>query len=72
VAFFKDGHMALVLTRDIARNLYSAHPESQVWINDICITVLKGDGGGVKLAIDAPREQKILRGELKQEGESDE
>jgi carbon storage regulator len=47
----------LVLTRRLMEKLYIGE--------DICVTVVRLEGGQVRLGIEAPREIPVLRGELK-------
>lgn len=47
----------LVLKRKKGESLHIA--------DDIVVTVIEVDGGRVKIGINAPREHRILRGELK-------
>ena len=47
----------LVLTRRLMERFYIG--------DDICVTVVRLEGGQVRLGIDAPRETPILRGELR-------
>jgi carbon storage regulator len=46
----------LVLTRKVAQKVYIG--------TDICVTVVKLDGGQVRLGIEAPREIPVMRAEL--------
>ena len=46
----------LVLTRKLMERLYIG--------DDICITVVRVEGGQVRLGIDAPRQIRVVRGEL--------
>jgi carbon storage regulator len=46
----------LVLTRKLMERLYIG--------DDICVTVVRLDGGQVRLGIDAPRHIRVVRGEL--------
>ncbi len=46
----------LVLTRKLMEKLFIG--------DDICITVVRLDGGQVRLGIDAPREVTVVRAEL--------
>jgi carbon storage regulator len=46
----------LVLTRKLMERLYIG--------DDICITVVRVEGGQVRLGIDAPRHIRVVRGEL--------
>jgi carbon storage regulator len=46
----------LILTRKLAEKLYIG--------GDICVTVVRLDGGQVRLGIEAPREISVLRAEL--------
>jgi carbon storage regulator len=46
----------LVLTRKLMDKLYIG--------DDICITVVRLEGGQVRLGIDAPRDVAVIRGEL--------
>jgi carbon storage regulator len=46
----------LVLTRRLMERFYIG--------DDICVTVVRVEGGQVRLGIEAPREVPILRGEL--------
>ena len=46
----------LVLTRKLMERLYIG--------NDICVTVVRLEGGQVRLGIDAPREIAVVRAEL--------
>ena len=46
----------LVLTRKVAEKLYIG--------NEICVTVVRLDGGQVRLGIEAPREVPVVRAEL--------
>jgi carbon storage regulator len=47
----------LVLTRKLMERLYIG--------DDICVTVVRLEGGQVRLGIEAPREISVLRAELK-------
>lgn len=49
----------LVLTRRLMEKLYIGP--------DICVTVVRVEGGQVRLGIDAPREIPVVRGELRRE-----
>jgi carbon storage regulator len=46
----------LVLTRKLMERLYIG--------DDICVTIVRLEGGQVRLGIDAPREVKVVRAEL--------
>jgi carbon storage regulator len=46
----------LVLTRKLMEKLYIG--------DDICVTVVRLEGGQVRLGIDAPREVSVVRAEL--------
>jgi carbon storage regulator len=46
----------LVLTRKLMEKLYIG--------DDICVTVVRVEGGQVRLGIDAPREISVVRAEL--------
>jgi carbon storage regulator len=46
----------LVLTRKLMEQLYIG--------DDICVTVVRLEGGQVRLGIDAPRDVAVVRGEL--------
>jgi carbon storage regulator len=46
----------LVLTRKLLEKLYIG--------DDICVTVVRLEGGQVRLGIDAPREVSVIRAEL--------
>ena len=46
----------LVLTRKLMEKLYIG--------NDVCVTVVRLEGGQVRLGIEAPREVSVLRAEL--------
>jgi carbon storage regulator len=46
----------LVLTRKIMERLFIG--------DDICVTIVRLEGGQVRLGIDAPREVKVVRAEL--------
>jgi len=46
----------LVLTRKLMEKLYIG--------DDICVTVVRVEGGQVRLGIDAPREISVIRAEL--------
>lgn len=46
----------LVLTRKLMERLYIG--------DDICVTVVRLEGGQVRLGIDAPRHIRVVRGEL--------
>ena len=46
----------LVLTRKLMEKLYIG--------NDVCVTVVRLEGGQVRLGIDAPREVSVVRAEL--------
>ena len=46
----------LVLTRKLMESFYIG--------DDICVTVVRMEGGQVRLGIEAPREIPIVRGEL--------
>lgn len=46
----------LVLTRKLMERLYIGE--------DICVTVVRLEGGQVRLGIDAPRHIRVVRGEL--------
>lgn len=46
----------LVLTRKLMERLYIG--------DDICVTVVRLEGGQVRLGIDAPRHVRVVRGEL--------
>jgi carbon storage regulator len=46
----------LVLTRKLLEKLYIG--------DDICVTVVRLEGGQVRLGIDAPREVSVVRAEL--------
>jgi carbon storage regulator len=46
----------LVLTRKLMERLYIG--------DDICVTVVRLEGGQVRLGIDAPRHVPVVRGEL--------
>lgn len=46
----------LVLTRKLMERLYIG--------DDICVTVVRLEGGQVRLGIDAPREVSVVRAEL--------
>ena len=46
----------LVLTRKLMEKLYIG--------DEICVTVVRLEGGQVRLGIDAPREIAVVRGEL--------
>jgi carbon storage regulator CsrA len=46
----------LVLTRKLMEKLYIG--------DDICVTVVRLEGGQVRLGIDAPRDVAVVRGEL--------
>ena len=46
----------LVLTRKLMEKLYIG--------NDVCVTVVRLEGGQVRLGIDAPREIAVVRAEL--------
>ena len=47
----------LVLTRKLLEKLYIG--------DDICVTVVRLEGGQVRLGIEAPRQISVLRGELR-------
>jgi carbon storage regulator len=47
----------LVLTRKLLEKLYIG--------DDICVTVVRVEGGQVRLGVDAPRSVPVLRGELR-------
>src|SRR5580658_9306517 len=49
-------HHMLVLTRKLLEKLFIG--------DDICVTVVRLEGGQVRLGIDAPREVAVVRGEL--------
>jgi carbon storage regulator len=49
-------HHMLVLTRKLLEKLYIG--------DDICVTVVRLEGGQVRLGIDAPREVPVIRAEL--------
>ncbi len=49
----------LVLTRKLLEKLYIGE--------DICVTVVRLEGGQVRLGIDAPREVPVVRAELLEE-----
>jgi carbon storage regulator len=49
-------HHMLVLTRKLLEKLYIG--------DDICVTVVRLEGGQVRLGIDAPREVPVVRAEL--------
>lgn len=49
----------LVLTRKLMEKLYIG--------DDICVTVVRLEGGQVRLGIDAPREVPVVRAELKRD-----
>src|SRR4051812_29839808 len=53
----------LVLTRKLMEKLYIGE--------DICVTVVRLDGGQVRLGIDAPREVAVVRAELVPEREQE-
>jgi carbon storage regulator len=46
----------LVLTRKLMEKLYIG--------NDVCVTVVRLEGGQVRLGIEAPREVAVIRAEL--------
>jgi carbon storage regulator len=46
----------LVLTRKLMEKLYIG--------NDVCVTIVRLEGGQVRLGIDAPREVSVVRAEL--------
>ncbi len=46
----------LVLTRKLMEKLFIG--------DDICVTIVRLEGGQVRLGIDAPREVKVVRAEL--------
>ncbi len=46
----------LVLTRKLMEKLYIG--------NDVCVTVVRLEGGQVRLGIDAPRDVTVVRAEL--------
>jgi carbon storage regulator len=46
----------LVLTRKLMEKLYIG--------NDVCVTVVRLEGGQVRLGIDAPRDISVVRAEL--------
>ncbi len=46
----------LVLTRKLMEKLYIG--------NDVCVTVVRLEGGQVRLGIEAPREVSVVRAEL--------
>jgi carbon storage regulator len=46
----------LVLTRKLMEKLYIG--------NDVCVTVVRLEGGQVRLGIDAPRDVAVVRAEL--------
>ncbi len=46
----------LVLTRKLMERLYIG--------NDVCVTVVRLEGGQVRLGIEAPREVSVVRAEL--------
>jgi carbon storage regulator len=46
----------LVLTRKLMEKLYIG--------NDVCVTVVRLEGGQVRLGIDAPRDVAVIRAEL--------
>ncbi len=48
----------LVLTRKLMEKLFIG--------DDICVTVVRLEGGQVRLGIDAPRDIRVIRGELTQ------
>jgi carbon storage regulator CsrA len=50
----------LVITRKAMQRLYIG--------DEICVTVVRLEGGQVRLGIEAPREVTILRGELTRRG----
>jgi carbon storage regulator len=54
----------LVLTRKLMERLYIG--------DNICITVVRLEGGQVRLGIDAPRDISIVRGELTRRARRDE
>jgi carbon storage regulator len=47
----------LVLTRRLMEKLYIG--------DEICVTVVRLEGGQVRLGIDAPREVRVVRAEIK-------
>lgn len=47
----------LVLTRKLMEKLYIG--------DDICVTVVRVEGGQVRLGVDAPRSVPVVRGELR-------
>lgn len=56
--FGHEGRLAmLVLTRRLMEKLYIG--------DEICITVVRLEGGQVRLGIDAPREVRVVRAEIK-------
>jgi carbon storage regulator len=54
-AFYRKTDM-LVLTRKLMEKLFIG--------DDICVTVVRLEGGQVRLGIDAPRDVAVVRGEL--------
>ena len=52
----------LVLTRKLMEKLYIG--------DDICVTVVRLEGGQVRLGIDAPREVAVVRAELIEDREA--
>jgi len=46
----------LVLTRKLMEKLYIG--------NDVCVTIVRLEGGQVRIGIDAPREVAVVRAEL--------
>ena len=52
----------LVLTRKLMEKLFIG--------DDICVTIVRLEGGQVRLGIDAPREVKVVRAELVPERKS--
>ena len=51
----------LVLTRRLMEKLYIG--------DEICVTVVRLEGGQVRLGIDAPRQISVVRAELRPEGQ---
>jgi carbon storage regulator len=53
---WKDEHAMLVLTRKLMEKLYIG--------DDVCVTVVRLEGGQVRLGIEAPLEVSVVRAEL--------
>jgi hypothetical protein len=58
---FKGMNMGLIIGRTPSK---THKPTAQVWIGNICVTVLDHHGK-VRLDIEAPKDVPVLRGELK-------